>query len=276
MPAWIAPGSAATWDSGAQTLKVTGAATIIADPQASGDSPKIVANGAAAKLTINPTNNATAGGQFIHIASLTLTGGASTTFDSVGAARSHTDHDALVIGTGATTGTFSVDSSSKLDLVDNDLIIHHGAGQVSAVQALASAGRQGTSAGLDGTWTGNGLTSSAAAAVDALMGLEQDVLAVDVNSDILTGAYANWQLGSQTETLAADDVLVKFTYNGDFTLAGEVGDDAAAVLGFYYDNGTTTGHAWGQGSATWDGKVNANDAAILGFTYGLGVSSGRL
>ncbi len=274
LPAWVAPGSAATWDAGTQTLNVTGAATIVADPQASGDSPAIVANGAAAKLTINPTNNATAGGQFIHIASLTLTGGASTTFDSVGGARSHTDHDALVIGTGATTGTLSVDSSSKLDLVDNDLIIHHGASQLSAVQALASEGRQGTSSGLDGTWTGNGLTSSAAAAVDALMGLEQDVLAVDVNSDILTGAYANWQLGSQTETLAADDVLVKYTYNGDFTFEGEAGDDAAAVLGFYYDNGATTGHGWGQGGATWDGKVDNNDAAILGFTYGLGVTNG--
>ncbi|HEX4793731.1 MAG TPA: IPT/TIG domain-containing protein, partial [Humisphaera sp.] len=53
LPAWLAPGSAATWS--APNLTVTGSATIIADPGA--DEPIITASGAAAQISVQPTNS---------------------------------------------------------------------------------------------------------------------------------------------------------------------------------------------------------------------------
>src|SRR5262249_2877544 len=61
LPAWLAPGSAATWDAGTHSLTVTGAATIIADPGA--DAPVITASGASAQLSIAPTS----GDHIIHV-----------------------------------------------------------------------------------------------------------------------------------------------------------------------------------------------------------------
>jgi hypothetical protein len=83
LPAWLAPGSAATWDTATQALTITGAAQIVADPGA--DSPVITANGAAAVLTINPST-----GRAVHVGGLTLTGGATATLASVTSAASAT------------------------------------------------------------------------------------------------------------------------------------------------------------------------------------------
>ncbi|MGO9913133.1 MAG: beta strand repeat-containing protein, partial [Isosphaeraceae bacterium] len=119
LPSWLATGSAATWNAGTKTLSVTGAATITADPGS--DAPNIVASGAAAVLTIQPI---TVG--FVNLGGITLTGGASIIVPSVGAARTHTYHNVIVLDSnGTTVPTFSIDSSSKLDMGDNDLIIQN-------------------------------------------------------------------------------------------------------------------------------------------------------
>jgi hypothetical protein len=266
LPTWLSPSSEATWDG--HTLTVTGSATIIADPGA--DEPLIVGSGAAAQLTIAPTN----GDHIIHVGGVTLTDGASLTMASVGVGRSHTNHDALVVGVlNGAAPTFSIDSSSKLDLADNDLVVHQG--DLANLQALASEGRNVASGGfLDGTWTGNGLTSSAAASVDASVGFEQNALAVVQNGDLPFGPYSDWQLGLQDEALGSGDILVKYTYTGDFELDGAVDDSAAIALGAFYDNGATTGHSWSDGDTNGDGKIDDTDAIVLGALFGNGISNG--
>jgi hypothetical protein len=67
-PAWLAPGSAATWDPNAHVLTVTGPATIIADPGA--DEPLVTVSGGNASLAIQPQSDA-----IIHLGGLTLAGG---------------------------------------------------------------------------------------------------------------------------------------------------------------------------------------------------------
>src|SRR5262249_53807 len=126
----------------------------------------------------------------------------------------------------------------------------------------------------DGTWNGNGLTSSAAASADAGVGFEQNVLATVRNGDLPLGAYSDWHLGLQDEALGNGDILVKYTYNGDFALDGAVDDSAAAVFAALYDGGATTGHTLAEGDTNGDGKLDDTDAAVLAAVFGNGVSIG--
>ena len=155
LPAWLAAGSAATWDTATKALTITGAATIVADPGA--DSPVITANGAAAVLTINPSS-----GRAVHVGGLTLTGGATATLTSVASAAAATavtlnssTSPAVRGGGGKLNGkprakstslvatasavrtaansrvlvvmgnTFEIDADSTLDLTDNNLILDY-------------------------------------------------------------------------------------------------------------------------------------------------------
>jgi hypothetical protein len=150
-----------------------------------------------------------------------------------------------------TSPTATTDSGSKLDLEDNDLIVHggnDGSNDMAAVQAAAALGRNVPSGGtFDGTWDGNGLTSSVAGSVDSNnnAGYEQNILAVELNSDRFLGALPSWTVGNGTvsEALRADgnDVLVKYTYLGDLNLSGAVDGNAATIFESYYQSGSGTG-----------------------------------
>jgi hypothetical protein len=129
---------------------------------------------------------------------------------------------------------------------------------------------------LDGTWTGNGLTSSAAAAADKSAGIEQNVLAVVLNSDQILGSNTKWTVGSATESVGAHDILVKYTYNGDAALEGFVGDNSVTIVNGLYDGGASTQADWAFGDFTGNGKVNDNDITILNGLYGNGTAGSGL
>ena len=128
----------------------------------------ITVTGSGTSLIIAPTD----GSLLVHIGGLSVQGGAIADVSAV-AARSHTNHRVLVIGkvNQATAPTFSISSTSKLNLESNDMIVHggnDGTSDLAAVQAAAAVGRNVAPGGIfNGTWTGNGLTSSTAAAVAA-------------------------------------------------------------------------------------------------------------
>ena len=281
LPAWLSPSSDATWVASTHTLTVNGAATIIADPGT--DSPNIFGNGPLAKLTISPTTvvengsaaqltiSPTAVG-FVNLGGVTLTNGASITVTSVGASRTHTNHNVIVIdaangGTG-TPGTFSIDATSKFDLADNDMILQNGGSELTTILRDASEGSN------SGTWTGNGLTSSVAATVDGNgpsgVGYEQNLLAVALNGNLPSGAFTSWQAGTSTLSLGTNDVIVKYTYNGDFTLEGEVGPNAYTIFITYYGTAPLTPDTFIYGDTTGDAKIDANDYTNLTVFYGLG------
>lgn len=285
-PTWLAAGSLATWDSSTTTLTVTGAATIIADPGP--DEPNIIASGSAAQLTIASSDSPAD----VHVGGITLSSGASLTVASVGATRSNSNHNVLVVGTpgSSTDPTLSIDSSSKLDLQNNDVIVHTGSSdrgsgstdqlgvvntdELALVAGLAARGRNVAPGGiLNGTWTGSGLTSSTAASADAAAGDEQVILAVAQNSQLVLGSYSNWTVGSASETLASNDVLVKYTFNGDLTLDGAADDNADTVLNGFYDAGASPNNPYALGDLNGDGKVDDSDVTIFNGLYGQGVVS---
>jgi hypothetical protein len=108
--------------------------------------------------------------------------------------------------------------------------------------------------------------------VDGNAGFEQNALAVQLNGALFFGQYASWDVGSSSEALRGDgnDVIVKYTYVGDFTLDGQVNGDDDAIKGFNYDAGASTGHGWGDGDTNGDGLIDGNDDGAFGFLYGNG------
>jgi methionine-rich copper-binding protein CopC/uncharacterized membrane protein len=303
LPGWLTAttGASIVWTPAGspQTLQISsGTATIIADPgetqfnSGAGDSPVITVTGSGTKLVIAPTD----GSLMVHIGGLTVQSSATADVSSLGAARTHSNHRVLVIGKVNQTAApvFNIDNTngsvSKLNLEDNDMIVHGGSStnDLAAVQAAAATGRNVAPGGIfNGTWTGNGLTSSTAAAVDAAAHNEQNILAVELNSDRFLGKLSAWTVGPASapvsEPLRADgnDVIVKYTYNGDLNLSGAVDDNAVTILGNFYADGkslTSQGfkNDYAYGDLNGDGFVDDNDVTILGNFYGAGTVGNAL
>jgi hypothetical protein len=154
---------------------------------------------------------------------------------------------------------------SRLDLAANALIVKYTGGtphlpspELLNIMAWVKAGYNGM------TWTGNGLTSRAAAASPLTCGIGY------AQNDQLFAPFDHFM----GEPVAGNAVLARFTYAGDVNLDGAVDDNDVAILGLYYDGGAVNTHYWSQGDVFgYDGRVDDNDVAIFGLTYGLGVGS---
>ncbi len=261
LPAWLSSGSVATWSSSDHKLDVTGAATIIADPGA--DMPVITVE-SSGTLHVAPTGVGPAGPDtLIHFGGLTDNG--SVIADSV-AGRSATNH--LVIEIGAATGAapvFAIGTGAKFDLKDNDLIAHKT--DYSTVFNATTPGR-GT-----GIWDGTtGLMSSTAGALNAGDGggSEYAALAVQLNdwSFNANPDAASFTTGGHTIALNPDtDVIVKYTYVGDYNLDGKVNGLDASILGVGYDDTHSYVLSWGYGDTNRDGWVDGLDASAFGSQY---------
>ena len=142
----------------------------------------------------------------------------------------------------------------KLDLTDNDMIVPATAATRAAV--YQSVFNWIKAARADGAWTGKGLTSSEAAKHAA----EQKPytgLAAIINDkgdgSVFHAKFASVDVGS-------NDVLVKYTYNGDANVDGVVNADDY----FQIDQGYIS-HKGGyhNGDFNYDGVVNADDYFLI-------------
>ncbi len=246
-PTWIDPANIAgtnyTWNSTSHSLNVLTSVHIIADP---GNDEPIITTNSGASITVDVPDSSSQV-QPIHIGGLTLTG-ATMTIDSVGS-RTATHHDVMVIPSG---GAFSIDGTSKLNLMDNDAILS--AGSLSAVTTSIKNG-----IGAAGLWNGtNGLTSSSAAASPSYK-----ALGVEKNDNpsspgtALTSSFDN-------QTVVDGDILVKYTYVGDTQLAGKFNSTVSASDYAAIDNGFNMSlSGWTNGDFNYDGKINGDDYSLI-------------
>lgn len=234
LPGWAASTSQANWNASTKSLVITGATTITADPGT--DEPIITGSGTAAVLTINPTSNLQ-----IHIGGLSLSNGASATLTSLGAARTMSNYRLLIIGTNgaAVAPTFAIDSTSTLDLADNDMIVLYGTGGTpfSSIRGDIAAAYHGR------LWDKPGLTSSIARTNSGTYGLgyaEASVLGLNTFDGV---------------TLGGNAVLVKYTVVGDTGLSGTVSlGDYNKVISDFNQPGN-----WTDGNFDFTGTVNLGD-----------------
>ena len=137
--------------------------------------------------------------------------------------------------------------SGTVDVGNGDLIVHNGS--LAALTAAAGAGYAG------GTFTGPGLTSSAAAADPSRL------TAVGVVGNANTSTAVARSIFDQ-QAVVATDVLVKYTYVGDANLDGVIdGSDYALIDAGFASRGSLTG--WGNGDFNYDGRVDASDYTLI-------------
>lgn len=189
--------------------------------------------------------NVNAGGRLVfnasqHLKSLTIAGG------SVSASGG-----GLLIA----TQNLSITQGGQLDLEHNDLLIQSDSANrtalLSAVQSLVAAAHAG------GTWSGSGITSSAAAA-DPLGITALAVLLNDRGNGI--PFFSNFD----GEAVGINDILVKYTYYGDTDLNGVV--DASDF--FRFDRGLLKGlSGWINGDFNYDGLVDTLDRDLMDWTF---------
>jgi hypothetical protein len=189
-------------------------------------------------LTISSTGSLTVSGKVAITGTLTLQNSAQLT---------------LAAGSNslATVNGLSITGSATMDLNDNDLILDYsGASQLAAVQNLINSARS------NGTWTGTGLTSTAAKK--------------NLNHNTTLGAmeatdYAAVHGGSfDGISPDATAVLVKYTYYGDANFDGTVNFDdyVRTDVGF---NTNLTG--WSNGDFNSSGNVNFDDYVLIDIAF---------
>jgi len=165
-----------------------------------------------------------------HLGALSIGGGAQVTLTPGGMPLSNT-----LFCTG-----LSIADSGKLDLANNSLQLNYtGADPIAAVRSYLDSGYS------NGSWNGNGLTTSAG---DATHGLGL--------ADAADGVVPD---------LPANTLLVRWTRYGDVNLDGKVGfADLVAVARNYGKAGLN----WDQGDVNYDGAVGFDDLIAVARNYG--------
>jgi autotransporter-associated beta strand protein len=151
--------------------------------------------------------------------------------------------------------------TGKLDLSNNALIGAYGStGQIN----LAQITNQIKSGFAGGTWTGNGITSSAAAADTSHL----TALGVILNSPDGTTYDPNSIYPTfDGIKVYSNDILVELTYYGDANLDGQVDGSDYSLIDYAYNynlaNPTTPVTGWANGDFNYDGVIDGSDYTLI-------------
>jgi hypothetical protein len=173
-----------------------------------------------------------------HLDSLTLSGAARVKLETAG--------NRLIVA-----GQLIMDSTSTLDLADNDMIIQTTNATAFAATRQTVADRIAAARHANPQWSGPGLTTSTAipGGNTGLMMLPN----VKDNGQPVVGSFD----GVAVDNLA---VLVKYTYNGDFDLSGKIDADDYFVI----DRGFALHRiAPNDGDLDFSGVIDADDYFII-------------
>jgi hypothetical protein len=166
-------------------------------------------------------------------------------------------------GQASVLNTLTIPSSGgtmlgRLDLADTALLVNYTDPAASPLVSIRSAIISGNHGG---DWTGNGITSSSAAANRAT------ALGYAEAADVLTftGGVATFQGQSADPTT----VLVRHTLLGDATLDGVVDFNDLVKLAQNYNTAVSaiTDSWWTRGDFTYDGTTDFNDLVKLAQNY---------
>jgi autotransporter-associated beta strand protein len=144
--------------------------------------------------------------------------------------------------------SLSITGNGTLDIVNNHIIINYGSGPdpIDSIAALIADGAYGS--GNTVTWTGTGITSSAAAA----------------NPNYGIG-YADALDPGDPAGLASGQIELVYTLLGDANLDGKVNGTDFNLMATNFNQAVTAG--WDEGDFNYDGKVNGNDFVLLAANF---------
>ncbi len=226
-------------------------------------------------ITQDSTQPLTIGGGFnVSGQSVTKAGSGTVIVPRVRAASLSVNGGAVVITPeGSSLGTselnsLSVGGNTKLDLNNNDLVVHATAATKDAIHAAAQADIVSAQNGLDANfitnWDGPGITSSFARTSNLAAGFDLTGLGVIRNSDIdiITGLPGESYTTFSGRPVTPDDILVKYTYIGDGNLDGLVSfDDYVGMDNAFF--GLIPNLGWATGDINFDGLINFDDYTVV-------------
>jgi hypothetical protein len=158
------------------------------------------------------------------------------------------------------TGEFSIATGATFDITDNAAIVDYsGTSPVATVRDKVLSGRGG--AGLGASWTGTGITSSAAATANTTEPESRSVGYAE-NSTMPLGPYTEFH-GTPVD---GTSILMAFTRTGDANLDGVVNDDDVTIIGATYAPGVPQ-PSWALGDFDYNGFVDDDDVTLLGALY---------
>ena len=232
----------------------------IAAPLVLSDTTTIdVAAGASLRITTEMTAQKDVG--------LTKSGAGMLAVRNVRAAALTINQGAIqVLADGGPAGTSVVNSltiadRATLDLTDNALVLDYStpSSPLSGIRSQIISGFAG------GAWSGDGITSSTAAADPSLaIGYGE--------ASALLGPTGGTFAGQAVDGSA---VLVRTTLKGDANLDGSVNFDDLASLAQNYNN-TDGQRLWPHGDFNYDGNVNFDDLAAMAQNYNSALPTGPI
>jgi autotransporter-associated beta strand protein len=144
--------------------------------------------------------------------------------------------------------SLSIGGSGKLDITNNHIIIDYtGADPISSIAALIKSGYAA------GTWTGTGITSTAAQSNSGSYGI----------------GYADSADPGNPAGLASGQIEIMYTLLGDANLDGTVNGSDFAIVATDFNKAV---NSWDQGDFNYDGSVNGADFALLAGNFNSGAS----
>lgn len=151
------------------------------------------------------------------------------------------------------TSGLAIGAGATLDINDNLLIVQSSAANSSAdlhaLQALAASGRN------EGTWNGNGIISSNAAADTRHLTGVATILNQADDGSALFNTFAGQAVDNEC-------IIVKNALNGDMNLDGVVNfDDYYRMNQGYLSNGVD--HGYRNGDLNYDGKIDFDDYFLI-------------
>jgi hypothetical protein len=158
------------------------------------------------------------------------------------------------------SAALNIGATASMDLADHDLILRSTAGAKAAllntINGYIRTGRAG------GAWNGSGIISSAAAANAA----RNTGLAAILNDNGSGGTLMGTFNGQSVD---ANAILVKYSYDGDSDLDGDVDADDYARLDAGYAQKNDVGFvaSYRNGDLNYSGSINSDDFFLIDRAY---------
>jgi len=153
----------------------------------------------------------------------------------------------------------SIASTGRLDLNNNSLILN--TASLSTVTGLIKTGLEN---GGNFDWGGPGIGSNKAAQQNTTAGSFLYGLGVILNDLAQVGGSGPIYTTFAGETLAGNEVLVKFTYFGDADLSGSIDATDYSLIDNGYVNSLS---GWINGDFDYSGSIDATDYALIDNAY---------
>jgi autotransporter-associated beta strand protein len=159
---------------------------------------------------------------------------------------------------GTAAGTSKIGSlwlypGTRFDLTDNDLVVSttNSYYTYSELVGVIKSGRA------NGSWTGEGIMSSTAAASNGV-----NAIGIAKATDLFNSFPATFS----GQTITANDALIKYTYNGDTDLDGRVNFDDYVRTDNGFNNHLT---GWVNGDFDYNGSVNFDDYVLIDLAFNM-------